>query len=81
MNHVDWELDQYDPDYIPQKGDRIFVDWSREAAEKFYRQMVDEYWDHKDHPLSKNGHFKTKEDALASYLSTWEFGQPTVEEI
>jgi hypothetical protein len=81
MTHVDWELDKYDPNYIPEKGDRIFVDLSRETAECRYRQMIDKYWDHKDHPLSKNGRFKTKQEALDHYLSKWEFGHPALEEI
>lgn len=79
MTHVDWHLDEYDPNYIPVVGDRIFVDCSREAAERFHRARIDQFWEHPDFSLKER--FGTKAAALQNLMGTWEFGQPLLEEI
>lgn len=80
MQHVDWHLDQNDPNYQPQKGERIFVDWSREACEKFRRTYIEKHWDNCEYPMcERTDLWKTKEEALQYFLDEWEFGQPTVE--
>lgn len=64
MEHVDWHLDRYDPNYKPQPGERIFVDITLERAKEWRRKFVEKYWDHlempmKDHeflgPMGKEG--------------------------
>lgn len=79
MTHVDWQLDSYDPNYQPKKGDRIFVDWSREAAEKVNREKIDMLWNHEEWRLKDQ--FETKSQALEMLMKTWTFGQPALEEI
>ena len=74
MLHVDWHLDIYAPNHIPKKGDRIFIDWSEEAAEKHYNQFVIEHWDDDEYPMSKN--YNTPKEALKSLMNDWGFGEP-----
>lgn len=78
MTHVDWELDKYAPDHIPKKGERIFVDWSKEAAEKYYKSLIEQEWNGK-YPMSER--YKTKEEALQKFMVEWTFGQPSLETV
>lgn len=80
MRHINWQLDEYLPNYQPQKGERIFVDWSREAEEKMRRKQIDQYWASGEYPMKdRTDLWKNKEKALQYFLDSWEFGQPTVE--
>lgn len=82
MQHIDWHLDEYAPNYQPQKGDRIFVDWSKEAEEKMRREQIDQHWDSDKYAMKDmTDLWKTKEEALKYFLNEWKFGQPTVETI
>ena len=82
MLHIDWHLDEYAPNHQPQKGERIFVDWSREAEEKMRKRQIEEYWDAKELPMKEyTDLWKTKEEALQYFLDQWTFGQPTVEQL
>ena len=78
MKHVAWERDEYAPNHQPQKGERIFMDWSREAEEKLRREYIEKNWDSGDFPMKERTDlWKTKEEALQYFLDSWEFGQPT----
>jgi len=82
MNHANWNLDRYDPNYIPKKGERIFVDFSREALEKFRKEYIEKYWDDEKFPMKERTDlWNSKEEALQYFLDEWEFGQPTIEKI
>jgi len=82
MVHIFWENDKYAPNYQPKKGERIFVDWSREAEEKMRREQIEKYWKDGKYPMKdRTDLWKTKEEALQSFLNEWEFGYPTVETI
>ena len=76
MQHENFNLDEYAPNYQPSKGERIFIDWSKETAEIRHRKYIEQCWDHKEYPMS--GMFKDKDAALKSLMDDWEFGQPTV---
>jgi len=77
MSHIHWNSDEYAPNHQPKSGERVFVDFSKEAAEKLNKEKVEEYWDHSDYPLSK--WHSSKEDALKSFMKEWKFGEPSVE--
>lgn len=49
--HVEWHRDRYDPDHVPQPGERIFVDLVPEAAIAKRRDFVEQWWDHPDMPM------------------------------
>jgi len=76
MLHILWDQDKYSPNYHPSSGERIFIDYSKEAAEKNYIEYIGKYWDDKDFPIFKN--FKTKAEALETLMDSWRFGQPTI---
>ena len=79
MQHVNWELDKFTPDYKPKKGERIFIDWTREAAENFYREQLEDWWDNGDYPMSER--YETKEAALESLMENWNPEDPAIETI
>lgn len=79
MRHVDYNLDEYAPDHIPKKGDRVFTDFSRREAELKYMDLINEKWDDPNYPISEN--HNTKSEALKSFMNDWQFGQPTIETI
>lgn len=80
MKHINWNSDKYAPNHQPQKGERIFVDWSREAEEKMRRKQIDKCWDLGKYPMKERTDlWGNKKEALQYYINMWEFGQPTVE--
>jgi hypothetical protein len=71
--HVDWEKDQYLPNYIPPMGSRVFVDLTVEIARRMATQMVEEHWKE----LQKS--YPDKESAIEYYVKYWmEPGAPAV---
>ena len=79
MVHVKWDQDEYDPNYLPEFGDRIFVDWSKEAAVLDYYAYIEENWKKGENDIpGLNSSFKTKEEAHEHFISDWKFGQPTI---
>ena len=80
MQHTDWSLDEYAPNHIPKKGDRIFVDWSREACEKFRMEYIEKYWENGSYPMKdRTDLWSSKEESLAFFMDSWEFGTPVIE--
>jgi hypothetical protein len=45
MSHVEWNRDQYAPEWIPEIGSRVFVDATFERCLEWARKWVDRYWD------------------------------------
>ena len=79
MVHVDWELDEYAPNYHPVVGERIFVDHSIEAEEKIRREQIERCWDSGEYPMKEmTDLWTTKKEALKYFLDKWRFGEPTI---
>lgn len=38
--HVDWNLDRFAPDHKPHRGQRVWVDMTRERAEMYARRRI-----------------------------------------
>ena len=76
MSHVTWDKDIPAPNHLPKKDDRIFIDYSYEAAKEFNIERVNKWWFDKDYPMCKS--FETKEDAVEAFMKEWFFGQPTI---
>lgn len=47
MQHVNWKNDRYDPNYVPQPGQRYFIDLTKQEYFKFLRQRFPD-WTKKD---------------------------------
>jgi hypothetical protein len=62
MRHVGWQFDRFIPHYKPIKGERIFVDLTRERAEFFARERVERFWDHGEYPMRER--YDSKEHAI-----------------
>lgn len=62
MNHVDFHLDCYLPNYTPLPGERIFVDMTLEMARAYAERRVTQRWDDGEQPMSAM--FATKEAAI-----------------
>ena len=62
MSHVDWNLDTYAPNHVPDLGDRIFVNLTIIMAQEGRRKFTDENWDHPEFPM--HSRYSTKEEAI-----------------
>lgn len=63
--HVNWHEDVFVPRYVPQIGERIFVDLTEERARHFAREKVEHFWDHPEYPLRKR--YASKEQAVEEF--------------
>jgi len=79
MQHVDFQSDEFDPNYQPKEGERVFIDLPKEFAKIKYQQQIDDNWESKQYPISEM--FKTKEQALESFMKQWQFGTPMIENL
>lgn len=52
--HINWQDDPYVPDYVPQPGERIFVDLAPASAIAKRRVFVDRWWDDPEMPMSEH---------------------------
>jgi hypothetical protein len=82
MHHVEWSRDRYAPDHVPEVGDRIFVDLTRDLAAERATVYVEKHWGNKE----MNGvraSFSSKEEAIAQFADAWygEGGQPALVEV
>jgi hypothetical protein len=76
MYHVEWQNDFYAPNYKPQVGERIFVDYTPEMARPAAEKYVEEYWDldigggmtMKGHPAFDQ---MTKQQAVEHFIQEW----------
>lgn len=69
MTHVEWNRDEYRPDHVPQNGDRIFADMTREVARAYAVKRVERDWEHAGYPLSKM--FPSKDAAIEHFVTEW----------
>jgi hypothetical protein len=78
MLHIQWEKDDYAPDYRPYPGQRIFVSCTRERAERLARERVESYWDHPQYPARSM--FASKDEAVAAFAKDFygEGDQPSI---
>ncbi len=67
--HVDWHLDRYVPDYVPEVGSIVFVDATERRMHPEVVKYVDQYWDDSAYPMRKT--FKDKAEAIAALLTEW----------
>lgn len=51
--HTNWHLDEYAPLYVPDVGERIFVDMTEQMARAIARRRIEQYWSHPEWPASK----------------------------
>lgn len=72
--HIAWRSDRYAPDHVPDIGDRIFVDMTRERFEEVQKQKIERYWDHPEYPMSER--WESKEEALSKLTSSFDPEQP-----
>lgn len=73
LQHVDWHLDRYLPNYQPQPSERIFVDLTPERALQRATAKVEYWWERPEYPLSLK--FDSREEAIASFLKDFKIGQ------
>lgn len=78
--HVQWRFDIRIVDYVPQAGERVFVDLTLEQARKFRTAYVEEWWE-KPIPdygnMKESGLYESKADAIEKLaVADWEqFGR------
>lgn len=75
--HVEWNKDEYLPDYVPPKGSRIFIDMTEARARQLVEQTIHRY--EMDGTFEQYGRSPTlEEDLMASYFKP---GAPDIMEV
>jgi len=83
MQHVEWQLDTFAPNFSPNIGDRIFVDYSEEAQIK----RAEEVWEKEkgkenSYLLSLRDYlrseFENKEEYISRKRKNFKFGYPQI---
>lgn len=69
MTHVNWHRDYFAPNHQPRKGQRVFVDATRELVTSELQKYVDRIWDDPQYPASRR--WATKADAFEALLADW----------
>ncbi len=72
LRHANWRRDRILPDFRPQPGSRIFVDWPLEEARAFYRTYAEQHWD------EAQSAFATFDEFAEVMLGNWQPGSPSV---
>lgn len=65
LRHTNWQDDIYAPQYVPNIGQRVFIDMTREAAERYLRNKIDRQWDKDEEMRDRWG---SKVDAFEKLL-------------
>lgn len=73
LQHGNWHLDQYRPDYVPAVGERVFVTMTEEQAKPEAIAYVERFWDDDKFPMSQVEHFATlgKEKTVDYFVAEW----------
>lgn len=73
MKHIHWHFDKLVPDYLPERGQRVFVDLTPQIKEVFTRANVRAWWTRDPFPMKDS--FATQMEAVEQ-LSDFTEGMP-----
>ncbi|MEA2175334.1 MAG: hypothetical protein QOD00_2926 [Blastocatellia bacterium] len=81
MQHIAFDQDRVELDFVPAVGSRIFVDLTEEVARQKATERVATMWEEGERPLSER--FETREAAVQMFLDAWteREGQPHLVEV
>lgn len=71
MQHISWSQDRRDPEHLPKRGDRIFIDIPKEVHALYMKIRVNEFWN--DPNIPKPG---TREETIKALLETYRKEDP-----
>lgn len=77
MQHTAFGTDQCVPDFFPESGRRVFIDFPDHFREVFKKRQIRMQWDHPPHPMKDR--WDTKEEALEALMEgNGQEGEPYV---
>jgi len=76
MKHISFKDDERNETYIPEKGQRIFVDLTEERNRICMKQCVDNNWNRKPYPASEM--YKSKEQMMNELCKDFKTGDPDI---
>ncbi len=80
MQHAEWQLDTYAPDFKPHKGMRIFIDLTEMKNKEYITAQVNRYWEHG--PYCMKDRYVSKASAVNELTKGGvREGEPDVEEV
>jgi hypothetical protein len=73
MQHGNWHLDRYEPNWVPQIDTRIFVDLTEEIARPKAVAYVEKHWNDPKMPMSQHPVFEPlgKDGAVEHFVKAW----------
>ena len=66
-----WQLDYYDPGYVPEVGEWVWIDLHPERAMQLAMEKVEHFWDDPDYPLSGSG--MSRSEAALMFVDSFLF--------
>ena len=69
--HVDWHRDEYNPDYQPPVGSRIFVDMTPERARELAERNATHYWEDAAAAYKPQQQYRTKADLVQALMHSY----------
>lgn len=78
MKHIDWDKDDCNPDYLPVRGQRVFVDMTPQINKILWRMNVRVNWEGGKFPMKER--FENPIEAVKELSGTFdpEKGEPYV---
>ena len=69
--HVDWHRDEYDPNFKPPAGSRIFVDMTPERAQTIAEANAERYWSDTAAVYNPQEQYRTKADLAQALMHSY----------
>ncbi len=66
MHHLNFGADLCVPDFYPEPGRRVFIDFPDHFREVFKKRQIRNQWDAKNHPMKER--WKTRAEALGALM-------------
>jgi len=76
MQHIAWHLDKCEPEYKPKKGQRVFIDLTKERYIEQITDYVKMLFEESVHDIRSR--YASEEEAVKALTSDFQEGQPDI---
>ena len=76
MQHIAWRSDEYAPNFMPAKGQRVFIDTPKDIFALYMKARVQEYWDHPDPNVRMRDRYENKDEIFKGLMTSYKKEDP-----
>jgi len=76
MQHIAWHMDKCEPEHKPKKGDRVFIDLTKERYIEQMTEYVKMLFAEDVHDI--RGRYASEEEAVKAFTSDFQEGSPDI---